>query len=140
MSPLLCCIVTKSLLQISLPIGAIEGKESEMTPGRLIVRGTVLGTDDGCDSFFIAPMQHIMVTPFPAPLIVMAIVTLPEMSNLPYQHLPPLNFDNFFSGKILMFDCGSVIVAVDFHLLFPLTDWFEDNGDWLEDNGDGGQS
>jgi hypothetical protein len=99
------------------------------TPGRMIVHGAVLRTDDGQESFFVAPMQHIMTMPFPAPSIVMAVVVLRETSQLPYQHLPPLNMDIFFTGEILTFKHGSLVVAVDFHMPFPLTDWIQDDGD-----------
>lgn len=96
-------------------------------PARMYARAPVLGTDDGNDSFFVAATQHSLLFEFAAPLTVRAIVTLPETSHLPYQHLSALNEDVAFTGEIASFELGCLVVLVDAHTPFPLTDWVEDN-------------
>lgn len=96
-------------------------------PARMYARVPVLRMDNGNDSFFVAATQHSLLFKFAAPLTVRAIMTLPETGHLPYQHLPALNEDVAFMGEIASFKLGCLVVLVDAHTLFPLTDWVEDN-------------
>ena len=111
----------------------MQSDDEGETPGRVYARAPVLGRDDGNDSFFVAAMQHPLAFESVAPLTVRAIVTLPETGHLPYQHLPPLNEQVAFTGEIASLEVGCVVVLVDAHTPFALTDWIEDNwngGQW----------
>ena len=77
----------------------------------------------------MAIMQFFVACETVAPITVRAIISLPETSHLPYQHLPPLNEDIAFTGEIASLEQGCVVVLVDAHTPFPLTDWIEDASD-----------
>ena len=93
------------------------------------VRGSVIGTDEGSDSFYVAPTQYCLALGFEAPFIVKAIIATPETANLPYQHLPHLNEDITFIGEIALFERGCVVVLVSAHTPYRLTDGMEETGD-----------
>jgi hypothetical protein len=113
--------------QITHLFSARTGGEYKMnTLGRLTVQGLVVGMDEGSDSFFVAPTQHIMFSHFPAPLTVMAMVAVSQTAD---QHLPPLNLEIFLTGEIVTYEHGLIIVTVDSHSHFPSIDWSEENGD-----------
>jgi hypothetical protein len=113
--------------QITHLFSARTGGEYKMnTPGRLTVRGPVVGMDKGSKSFFVVPTQHIMFSRFPALLTVMAMVAVSQTAD---QHLPPLNLEIFLTGEIVTYERGLIIVAVDSHLHFPSVDWSDKNGE-----------
>ncbi|KAF8265746.1 hypothetical protein EI94DRAFT_274420 [Lactarius quietus] len=82
------------------------------TPGKLVVSGVVLSTDDGADAFTVFPEQTLSGISAITSLRTKAIVAFPETADLPYQVLPDLNSFVSFSGDILTYDHADLVVAV----------------------------